>query len=286
MSLHPGAQFEGYVVRAPLGRGGSSDVYLVDDPGHSRQAVLKILDHPVGDLSTARRQFHNDFDIASTLHHPNVVEMLAQGEFLGQPWLTYAYGEREPGSTLIPGRRDEVDLTRALPALAEIAAALDYIHQHDVLHLDVKPHNMLIGLQGATTVLTDFGIAHRLSDDTPLAGPDGFVPVSLAYAAPEVLRGAQIYPATDQYSLACAVVEFLTGRPPFPMPNQFAIADAHLWATPPDVSWRRPWIPHAVDSILDKALAKDPRARYDSCAEPIHLITRVLRDVEQPRAHR
>ncbi|MFQ6397528.1 serine/threonine-protein kinase [Nocardia sp. KC 131] len=286
MLLQPGAQFAGYIVRAPLGTGGSSDVYLVDDPGRSSQAVLKILEHPVGDAATARRQFHSEFDIASTLHHPNIIEMLAQGEFLGRQWMTYAYGEREPGSGLMPRRHEEVDLARVLPALAGIAAGLDYIHQHDVVHLDVKPHNMLIGLHGVQTVLTDFGIAHRLTDHAPLAGADGLVPVSLPYAAPEVLRGAQISPATDQYSLACATVEFLTGRPPFPLPTQFAIADAHLWATPPDVSWRRPWIPHAVDSILDKAMAKDPRARYDSCSEPIRLITRVLRGVEQTPTHR
>ncbi|MEV6426286.1 serine/threonine-protein kinase [Nocardia sp. NPDC051463] len=285
MSLQPGAQFAGYIVRAPLGRGGSSDVYLVDDPARSGRAVLKILDHPATDLSSARKQFRYEFDIAGTLRHPNVVEMLEYGEFQDQPWMTYTYREGEPGSGLLPRRHEEIDLARMLPALAGIAAGLDYIHQHNVVHLDVKPHNMLIGPQGTEAVLTDFGIAHRLSDSSPLAGPDGLVPVSLPYAAPEVLRGKPVSPATDQYSLACAMVEFFTGRPPFPLPTQFAIADAHLWGIPPDVSWRRRWIPHAVDSILNKALAKDPNARYDSCAEPIRLITRVLRDVEPPKHH-
>lgn len=279
MPLTPGDEFAGYLVRERLGRGASSEVYRVTDPARTGSVTLKILDPVVAGSPAARARFRHEFEIAAALRHPNIVEMLAHGEFRGRLWLSYEYIDGTPGSSLVPPRRSAPDLVRLLPALAGIAAGLDYAHAHTVVHLDVKPANMLIGADGAA-VLTDFGIARRVDADP---GPvNGLVAGTIPYAAPELLCGRRVSAATDQYALACSVVEFLTGRTPFPLLDESATIAAHLRADPPDVSWRCRWIPHAVDSILDKALAKDPRARYRDCTEPIRLITRALRGVRPP----
>ncbi|WP_327118027.1 serine/threonine protein kinase [Nocardia sp. NBC_01730] len=280
MLLSPGARFAEYVVRAPLGRGGSSEVYLAEDPERSRAVALKILSGADGRSEVARGRFRDEFDIAHALHHPHIVQVYAHGESEGLLWLATEYVDGVTASALAPAPHKSPDLALALNVLAGIAEGLDYAHARGVAHLDVKPSNILVGHGDPRTVmLTDFGTARRWEEVEPVA-PGGFVVGSIPYAAPELLRGEKLYPATDQYSLACSAVELLTGHPPFLRSTRFALAEAQLHKHPPDVSWRRHWIPHAVDSILDKSLAKDPFARYATCAEPIRLIAHALRGIE------
>ncbi|QIS11631.1 serine/threonine-protein kinase [Nocardia arthritidis] len=260
------------------GEGGSSEVYLADDPVRGRPVALKILNRDAAVSAAARSRFRNEYAVAALLRHPNVITVFDHGQLDGRPWLTYEYVPGGTAVALVPDRHAEMDPVRVLPLLAGIAAGLDYVHGREVVHLDVKPANMLVGAHNSG-VLTDFGIARRSADRRH----DGRVMFgSIPYAAPEVLRGGPPGPAADQYSLACAIVEFLTGHPPFPLPDRLAVMEAQLRRTPPDVSGRRPWIPHAVDSILAKCLAKEPGARYNSCSEPVRLITRALRDIEPP----
>ncbi len=104
--------------------------------------------------------------------------------------------------------------------------------------------------------------------------------MSVPYAAPELLRADVVSPATDQYALICSAIELFTGRPPFPRANLMATAQAHLHEPPPRISERRSWIPPDVDPILCRSLDKDPNARYDSCSEPVHLLTDALQHID------
>jgi serine/threonine-protein kinase len=132
-------------------------------------------------------------------------------------------------------------------------------------------------------MLTDFGIARFLDDTRPVA-QNGRVLGSLPYAAPEMLQGQQLSAATDEYSFACSIVELLTGRPPYPLATSFAIVHAHIASAPPALSSRRSWIPRSVDSIMSKALSKDPGQRYQTCSELTDLIFGVLHDISVPAA--
>ncbi len=240
---------------------------------------LKILGAAESESPAGQARFVHEYELTARLRHPAIVRVWDHGRFEGRMWLAAEYVEGVAASELAPALHDSRDLAVALEVLAGIADALDYIHGEGVLHLDVKPANMLVHQSNPTLVkLSDFGSARRT--DEPPAVRDGFVIASVPYAAPELLRGGPLVAATDQYALACSAVELLSGRPPFPGSSRFAIAHAQVSAPPPDISRRQHWIPHAVASILDKSLAKDPRARYDSCTEPIRLITHALRDID------
>ncbi|RJO73664.1 serine/threonine protein kinase [Nocardia panacis] len=274
--LRIGDRFGDYSVRALLGVGGSAEVYLAEDAVREELVALKVA---VAGDDEVRRRFRNEIVIAGGLRHPNIAPIYGHGEWEAMLWLAYPYFPGGCAGELVARPSGGIEIARVLRVLAGVADALDYLHGLELVHLDVKPTNMLVG-EGDSGVLTDFGIARGWT------GPRSRAPVgvgSLPYAAPEVLAGAAPTPAADQYSLACSAIEFLTGHPPFPLPSRRAVLTAHLRSAPPDVSWRRPWIPHAVDSILAKSLAKRPEARYASCAEPIRLITRALRDADPPR---
>lgn len=174
-------------------------------------------------------------------------------------------------ATNLPTRPDR------LSALAQIAGALDYLHEHGVVHCDVKPANILLraNFDEYGAALADFGSAHVLGEAVPPRTTH--VTASLPYSAPELLLGQPVSAATDEYGLVCSAVELLTGGPPFIAATAMGLTAAQLSSPPPRLSRRIAWLPHAFDSIVAKALAKQPAMRYPTCAEPIALITRLLR---------
>ncbi|WP_228002994.1 serine/threonine-protein kinase [Nocardia australiensis] len=284
MLLEPDDQFAGFVVQARLGYGGSSDVYLAEDPERSQPVALKILGPEDSRSPEARARFLHEFDILSTLRHPNIVRIYTHGETDGRLWSAHEYVAGASGSTLVRMPHRRPDLRRVLQVLADVAAGLDFVHANDVVHLDVKPANLLVGSdEPATVKVSDFDQARWLHRPEPPLATNGFVVVSVPYAAPELLRAGTVSPATDQYALACSTIELLTGRTPFPRANLMAIAEAHLYEPPPEISTRQHWIPPEADAILRRSLAKDPDARYASCTEPIRLLTEVLHDIDTRR---
>ncbi|WP_433191624.1 serine/threonine-protein kinase [Nocardia sp. CA-107356] len=268
-------------MKARLGHGGSSDVYLAEDLERSRLVSLKILGPEDSRSPEARARFVHEFDILSTLRHPNIVRMYTHGETDGRLWSAHEYVAGSTGATLVRRPHRRPDLGRVLHVLAGVAAGLDCVHANDVVHLDVKPANVLVGTdEPATVKLSDFDQARWLHRPEPPLATNGFVVVSVPYAAPELLRAGTVSPATDQYALVCSAIELLTGRPPFPRGNPMATAQAQLHDLPPEISTRNHWIPPEVDAILQRALAKDPDARYTSCTEPIRLLTEALRNID------
>jgi serine/threonine-protein kinase len=267
--LTPGDRFEGYVIERVLGHGGHASVYRAHrdaEPIDSDRAVaLKVLDRRrCGPADLARLQ--REFTLARRLDHPHIVRM----DWLGHDWLTMEFVDG--GSVGI-----RHDLTERLSALAQTADALDYTHRHGILHCDVKPANILVANSQAKrgAVLIDFGVAHVVAQGVGEL-PPAHIETSLPYAAPELLYGKAFSAASDEYALACTTVELLTGSPPFTASTTMALVDQHLKRSPPRISRNRDWVPHAVDSILAKAMAKTPGKRYDSCVQFISLISRAL----------
>ncbi|RDI53257.1 serine/threonine-protein kinase [Nocardia mexicana] len=242
---------------------------------------MKVLGPNDSRSPIARARFVHEFDILSALRHPDIVRMYDHGEFGGRLWSAHEYVPGTTGSALVRMPHQYPNLRRVLHMLTHVAAGLDFAHAHDVVHLDVKPSNVLVGTTDAAGVkISDFDQARWLHRPEPALATDGFVVVSVPYAAPELLRAGAVSPATDQYALACSAIELLTGRPPFVRANLNATATAHLHDPPPEISATRHWIPPEVDTILQRALAKDPGARYDSCGEPIRLIAEALRGID------
>ncbi|WP_330253596.1 serine/threonine protein kinase [Nocardia sp. NBC_00565] len=281
MALEPGDQFAGFVVRARLGHGGGSDVYLAEDPEGSRSVSLKILGPNDSRSAQARARFVHEFDILSTLRHPDIVRMYTHGESDGRLWSAHEYIAGATAATLVRMPHQRPDLRRVLHVLTHVAAGLDFAHANNVVHLDVKPANVLVGVdEPAAVKISDFDQARWLNRPEPPLATNGFVVVSVPYAAPELLQAGTVSPATDQYALACSAIELLTGRPPFARGNLMATAQAHLHDPPPEISGRNRWIPPELDAILHRSLAKDPDGRYASCAEPIRLLTEALHEID------
>ncbi|MBN3458082.1 serine/threonine protein kinase [Mycobacterium sp. DSM 3803] len=282
----PGELIAGYTVEAAVGRGGWAVVYRAHD-ADGRAVALKILNesHRKPD-QLARLQ--REFDFARRLApHPNIVTVYDAGP----AWLAM---ELVDGGTI----SGLATVKERLVALTQIAAALDHAHRGGIVHCDVKPANILVDKPFSRAVLIDFGVAHSVSEDVALRlAHDGGrltldparritqqsheshaqVQASLPYSAPELLSGRAPSAATDEYSLACTTIEMLTGSPPFSANTATGMVDHQLHTPPPKISRQLPWVPHAVDSILAKAMAKRPDSRYDSCTEFIKLITRALR---------
>jgi serine/threonine protein kinase, bacterial len=269
MPLADGTTFADYTIIRRLGTGGMGEVYLAQHPRLSRQDALKVLLAEVSADDEYRERFHREADIAAALWHPHIVEVHDRGEFDGQLWLSMDYVDGTDADSLLSDRylaglppREVAKIVRA------VAEALDYAHQRNLLHRDVKPANILIaspGLEDERIMLADFGIARRTDDTSKLTATNMTVG-TVMYAAPEQLMGAVIDGRADQYALAATAFNLLTGAPPFEHSNPAVVISQHLTASPPVIGDRRPDLTD-LNEALAKALAKEPGDRFARCVD-------------------
>lgn len=265
--LSPGDRFEGYVVDGIVGRGGSALVYRAHEAASpDRTVALKVLSEERRGPEEQER-LRREFEFAHRLQHPHIIRVFENGP----AWLSMEF---VAGGTIT----DLATVPNRIAALAQIADALDFIHTQGVAHCDVKPANILVSQsfyeQGAR--LVDFGSALLIG--VASAPRATHVSASLPWCPPELLMGHAPTAATDVYSLACTAVEMISGSPPFTANTQVGLIEAQLHSPAPRVSHRIDWLPRAFDSVLAKAMAKEPQDRYQSCSELTALITRIIRD--------
>ncbi|MGV0793591.1 serine/threonine-protein kinase [Mycolicibacterium sp. XJ1819] len=263
--LLAGEDFHGYVVGGVLGRGGYATVYRAHHrAGPDRAVALKVLDEHHRHRAQLAR-LRREFDFAHALDHPHIVTVYEHGP----GWLSMEVVDGGAVANLKP-------LANRLAALGQVADALDYAHNHSIVHCDVKPANILVhkNFPHDGAALIDFGVAHAITSDVGYRS--SAVEASLPYSAPELITGHAPTEATDEYALACTAVELITGSPPFPAPGRIGLINAHLHREPPRLSREIDWLPRVFDSILAKAMAKAPAERYPSCREFVALITRAL----------
>lgn len=250
MALAPGTVFAGYTIERQLGAGGMGEVYLARHPRLPRSDALKILPASLPGSSPDsdedyRRRFVREADLSATLWHPNIVAVHDRGEFEGQLWISMDFVPGTDGAELLAVYPKGVRPGLCLQIVTEVAAALDYAHGQDLLHRDVKPGNiMLTEATPHRVMLTDFGIARSMADVGNLT-MTGVAVGTVAYAAPEQLRGLPIDARADIYALGCTAVALLTGAPPgsgLPLPE-------------------------AVRPVINRALATDPAHRQQTCGD-------------------
>lgn len=269
MSLANGAIFAGYTIQRMLGAGGMGEVYLAQHPRLPRLDALKILPTSLTADGEFRDRFNREADLAATLWHPHIVGLHDRGEFDGQLWIAMDYVDgTDAVRVLREQRRDGLPVWDVLEIVTAIADALDYAHQRKLLHRDVKPANILLTKSDAERrriLLADFGIARRTDDVSGLTATNMTVG-SVAYAAPEQLMGESIDGRADQYALAASAFHLLAGVPPFQHSNPAVVISKHLNAAPPRLAERCPELAR-LDSVLSKALAKNPMGRYPRCLD-------------------
>lgn len=267
MPLGDGELFAGYTVLRRLGSGAMGEVYLVQHPRLPRRDALKVLPTEFTTDDEYRQRFNREADIAATLWHPHIVGVHDRGEFEEQLWISMDYVEGTDVAALqeerYSGGMPPDEVVRIVTAVAD---ALDYAHQHQLLHRDVKPSNILLSQpeQGKERILlADFGIARRIDDTSGLTSTSMTVG-TVAYAAPEQLMGQTLDGRADQYALAATAYHLLTGTTLFQQTNQAAVISQHLTAPPPPLAGRRPEL-SKLDPVFAKALAKVSEDRYESC---------------------
>ena len=269
MPLADGATFAGYTIVRMLGSGGMGEVYLAQHPRLPRRDALKVLPASVSADSEYRQRFNREADIAATLWHPHIVGVHDRGDFEGQLWISMDYVDGTDASRLLreryPSGLPKAEVANIVTAVAE---ALDYAHERGLLHRDVKPANILLAYPDSgdqRILLADFGIA-RWADDISGLTETNMTVGTVSYAAPEQLMGQQLDGRADQYALAATAFHLLTGAPPFQSSNPAVVISQHLSASPPAVGAQRPEL-SALDPVLAKALAKDPKDRFERCAD-------------------
>lgn len=265
-----GKQIAGYRVERMLGRGGMAVVYCAKDLRLDRTVALKLIAPERARDETFRRRFTHESRVAASIDHPNIVPIFEAGETEGVLYIAMRYVSGLDLRGLLD-REGPLPVATALRIAAQVASALDAAHEHDLVHRDVKPANILVAAGTDSEhpehiYLTDFGLTKKALAITGFTTTGEFVG-TLDYMAPEQISGRPVDGRCDLYSLACVVYESLAGGPPFERDDAAALLWAHQYDQPPLLTERRPDVARAVDEVLAKALAKVPEDRYGSCLE-------------------
>jgi serine/threonine-protein kinase len=240
--LSAGSLVAGYRIERVLGVGGMGTVYLAANPTLPRFDALKVLSPELSRDADFRARFTREADVAAALQHPQIVAVYNRGVTDdGQLWIAMQYVAGTDADDAL--RAGTMTPQRAVHITGEVAKALDFAHQRNVVHRDIKPANFLLsGPVGASeqALLGDFGIARAL-DDVSLTAT-GNVMATAAYAAPEVLSGLRFDGRADIYSLGCTLFRLLTGKTPFLREQRPSRGDAGPPATPATTRHRfRAW---------------------------------------------
>lgn len=268
MPLESGCTFAGFTILKQIGAGGMGEVYLAAHPRLPRQEALKILPAQLCTDSEYRARFHREAELAATLWHPNIVSVHDMGENDGQLWLSMDYVDGTDAAQLLRDQHPKGLPRKEVAAIiSAVAEALEYAHEHELLHRDVKPSNILLSKTTRTAqriLLADFGIARSIygSDITATNVAVGTV----NYASPEQLTGATVDARSDQYSLAATAFQLLCGKYPFDHSNPAVVIGHHLNTPPPRLGLARPKL-GAFDDPLSTAMAKRPADRFPSCRD-------------------
>ncbi|MFI7534886.1 serine/threonine-protein kinase [Streptosporangium sp. NPDC049376] len=273
--MKPGDMLGGrYRLVEPVGKGGMAEVWKAWEGEAAREVAIKVV-CPARDLvgqwidtenmNQGRRELHGRFrregEILAGLSHPGIPELYGRGTHGDRPYIAMRLVE---GKSLHRFLLTQRPLTRpVVVAIAwQIADALACAHAADLVHRDLKPHNVLIDRDG-TAVLIDFGIALPLRPGVTRYTEQGATLGSRGYMAPEQIREEPLGPATDGYAYGCVAFELLTGRRPFEAETELSIVRQHLESVPPSAQEFAPWVPDDIADLVAGLLAKKPDDRPD-----------------------
>ena len=242
-------------------------VYDAYDEKMDRRVALKVLLGEFAESREFRARFVQESRAAAALDHPSILPVFDAGE---QDGILYIASRLVDGMDL--GRELDRDARigpeRALAIAEKMAAALDYAHSRGIVHRDVKPGNVLVvdgpDDDAPDAYLIDFGITTSAVARHALTATDQFVGTP-EYVSPEQIAKSAVDGRADQYALACVLFRCLAGSSPFERATAVDVMHAHLHEDPPSLSALRPDLPAAIDAAIQRALAKDPAARFATC---------------------
>ncbi|MCP3761949.1 Stk1 family PASTA domain-containing Ser/Thr kinase [Domibacillus sp. A3M-37] len=267
-----------YKIVRTIGGGGMAHVYLARDMILDRDVAIKVLRFDFAGEDEFLRRFQREAQAASSLAHPNIVNIYDVGEEDNVHFIVMEYVD---GMTLKEyiQQFSPVPYEKVIDIMKQMTAAVSFAHQHSIIHRDVKPHNMLMDRDG-TVKMTDFGIAMAMSA-TSITQTNAVLG-SVHYISPEQARGGMATKKSDIYALGIVMYELLTGKLPFSGESAVSIALKHLQTETPSIKQLYPGIPQSIENIVLHATAKDPFHRYMSAEEMEHDLSTAL---EEYRLH-
>jgi len=269
--IGPGTHLGQYVVQDFIGEGAMGRVYRAYHPDLERVGAVKVLNGLSGDPQSVAR-FRREAQAIAKLRHPNIVNVFDFGQYEETPYMIVEYVEGGNLSSRLQQGKLEPD--RAIRYLTDVGQALDYAHSRGIVHRDVKPANILM-TNADTPILADFGLV-KLMESSSIKSVTGMATGTPAYMAPEQVSGEEVGPASDRYSFAILAYQMLTVHIPFSEGGVLEVMYAQVNRMPPPASSFNPELSPAVDTVLMKGMAKDPKARWAACGEMVAALEKAL----------
>jgi serine/threonine-protein kinase len=262
--LEIGETLDHYRLDKVVARSGMATLYRATDLNDEREVAIKIPHPEMESDPILLERFRREQEIGQELDHPGVVKTF-DGEERSRMYMVIEWVEGRLLRTILNEER-ELPIERATNLVLQICDALDTMHKHGVVHRDLKPENIMVDDQDCIKLI-DFGIAMKedarritfVDMSATLGTPD--------YIAPEQVKGQRGDQRSDIYSLGVMFYEMLTGEPPFRGPNPLAVMNERVLHDPEPARDRRPEISPALNEILNRALERDPRRRYQTASE-------------------
>ena len=252
-----------YQIIKSIGEGGMANVYLALDTILDRNVAVKVLRGDLAHDEKFVRRFQREALAASSLSHPNIVEVYDVGEDNGNYYIVMEYIEGKQLKQLLK-KREKLTLTEAIDIMLQVTDGMSTAHDAYIIHRDIKPQNIMI-LDNGVVKITDFGIAMAMNS-TQLTQTNS-VMGSVHYLPPEQANGKSATLQSDVYSMGILMYELISGKLPYKGDNAVEIALKHLKEPFPSIRQIMPEIPQSVENIILKATAKNPKNRYSDARE-------------------
>lgn len=266
-----------YHILQKLGQGGMGVVFLAEDPMLGRRAAIKTV--RMDDLiepdrqASLRNKFLNEARTVAQLKHPSIITLHDIFEENGLLFIVMEYVDGEPLSALLKRTEGPLPTDRALQILRDTACALDYAHDHQIVHRDVKPENLLLDSSGMVKI-ADFGIA-RLTNSATRTITNAVVGTP-EFMAPEQIEGRAVDGRADQFALAGLAYRMLTGHRPYDAETLPTLYKKICYDMPPAPSTVNVQLGTAADAVFSRALAKAPAERFSTCSEFVDALEKAL----------
>ncbi len=279
-TLQPGQMLGAYRIISQVGQGGMATVYKAYQASMDRNVAVKVLPSQLAESREFTKRFQQEAHIIAKLEHAHILPVFDYGESEGISYFVMRY--LEAGTLKNKMESGPLSLGEVDRIFSQLASALSYAHSHGVIHRDLKPANALIDSQG-NLFLTDFGIAKLLESASPRLTQTDAIMGTPAYISPEQAQAQTVDQRSDIYSLGIILYEMVTGRVPYVADTPLAVILKHVSNPLPLPSSIKADIPEAIESVILKALAKNPEDRFTTAAEFLAVWKRALDEKDAVR---